>query len=103
MKKVLLQVWEEFNRKEGIRQDGCSIHIDNECRESYINKIYKNRNAGKVPNSYQKVLGEPSLVEISDILYSKVELYKNIRLRRYEMNNLLNMEEIIVLDENIPI
>lgn len=98
MNKVLLQVWEESNKKEGIRQDGCSLHIDESNRKSYIKNIYKNRNVNVVSSSYQRIVGDASYVTLSIELYNKLKKSKSIRLMRYEMNNLLDVEEIIVED-----
>lgn len=96
MNTVFLQVWEESNKLEGLRQDGCSIHIDKKSLENYIKSIYKDRKEDNLPDSYERIVGDYSEVEVSDSLYSAVVRDKTIRLRSYEMNNLLNLSEIIV-------
>lgn len=98
MNKAILQVWEESNRIEGIRQDGCSIHIDDKQRNMYVDSVYRGRKEDNLPDSYERIVGSPVEVEISDVLFKIVERDKSIRLRSYEMNNLLKMEEIIVND-----
>lgn len=98
MNKVVLQVWEESNKSEGIRQDGCSIHIDEDNRKLYVDSVYKERDEKKLPDSYERIVGLPSEVDVSESLFSIIEKQKSIRLRSYEMNNLLNMNEIIVYD-----
>lgn len=98
MNKAVLQVWEESNKIEGLRQDGCSIHIDSNELKKYIESVYKDRDENDLPDSYERVVGNPTEVEISDVLYNIVCRDKSIRLRSYEMNNLLKMEEIVVND-----
>lgn len=98
MNKAVLQVWEESNKIEGIRQDGCSIHIDDKSRNMYVDSVYRGRNDENLPDSYERIVGNPVEVEVSDTLFAFIERDKSIRLRSYEMNNLLKMEEIIVND-----
>lgn len=98
MNKAILQVWEESNKLEGIRQDGCSIHIDSNELNKYIDSVYNGRDDNNLPESYERVVGNPTEVEISDALYNIIIRDKSIRLRSYEMNNLLKMEEIVVND-----
>ena len=93
---TFLQVWEESDINRGLRQDGCSIHPTKESLDNYVNRIYKSRNK-KVPNTYTKIVGEPSRVIISDELIDA--LYRNgnvLRLESYELNNLLNLGKIIL-------
>lgn len=101
-KLVLLQVWEESDSTCGVRQDGCSMHIDKQSLDSYISEIYSSRSVGinnrKVPKIYERKVGDPTYVVVSDVLYKELEKNKSIRLKRYEMNNLLNLEEIKVID-----
>lgn len=98
MKEVFLQVWEESNKKEGVKGDGCSIHLNSEYRKSYIDSIYNDRNEYDVPISYERFIGEPILVKVSKPLYEEILKHKSLRLQSYEMNNLLNMNEIVFYD-----
>jgi hypothetical protein len=98
MNKAILQIWEESNKEFGIRQDGCSIHIDSIELNQYIDSVYRDRDGDNLPISYERVVGNPTEVEICDLLYNRLTRDKSIRLRSYEMNNLLRMEEIIVND-----
>lgn len=98
MNKVILQVWEESNKLEGIRQDGCSIHIDENNRKLFVDSVYKERDENDLPDSYERIVGVPTEVEVSDTLFNAIEREKSVRLRSYEMNNLLEMDEIIVYD-----
>ena len=52
MNKVILQFWEESERGWGVRPDGCSIHLDSNERNSYINSIYSDRGS-LVPDEYE--------------------------------------------------
>lgn len=97
MNRALLQVWEESNKKEGIRQDGCSLHIDMEHRNLYIKDVYQNRQ-DEIPISYDRIVGLPTSVIINDSLYNILLESKNIRLMRYELNNLLLTQDIISED-----
>lgn len=98
MNKVILQIWEESNKNEGIRQDGCSIHIDSSHQKKYVDSVYRGRNDENLPDSYERIVGSPVEVEVSDTLFAAIERDKSVRLRSYEMNNLLKMDEIIVND-----
>jgi len=99
MNKAILQVWEESNRNDKIYQDGCSIHIDMKHRDMFINTIYENRDCDNLPESYERIVGNPSLIVITDELLEVIEQDKSIRLRSHEMNNLLNLEEIILIND----
>jgi hypothetical protein len=96
MKKVLLQVWEESDIKQGIRQNGCSLHISEKERRYYINSIYDERDINNIPDTYEKVIGNPIWVNIEKSLYDNLKELKSIRLMRYEMDNLLEMQELII-------
>ena len=43
MNKIVLQLWEESERGWGIRPDGCSIHLDDKERSTFIDNEYSNR------------------------------------------------------------
>lgn len=86
METVLIQLWEISNH-DNIISDGCSIHIDKINRDSYINDN---------PDNVEKTVGLPTEVRLSNILYKKLKVEKNIRLSEIETNNLLGLKEIEV-------
>lgn len=95
MKKVLLQYWEESERGWGVRPDGASLHINENELKSYISSVYKDRDPKNVPHEYERHVGNPIEVEVTDSLYSLVES-KNQRLAQYQLNNLIKLEDIIL-------
>ena len=94
MNKCIIQFWEESGRIWGIRHDGCSLHIDSNELGLYLNSIYSNRQ-DDVPDEYERILGKEKSCFISDELFEKLCIDKNIRLFENEKNNLINMGEII--------
>lgn len=95
MNKVILQLWEESERGWGVRPDGCSIHIDKENRDLYVSNLYKDRD-GDVPDTYERVLGDPITAFLDDRLFDLISNDKSIRLFENELNNLIKLEEIII-------
>lgn len=95
MNKVILQVWEESERSCGIRPSGCSLHTSLLERDNYITEMYKDRTLKNVPKEYDRVIGIPIDVFISDTLFNEVKDKGSLRLMESDMNNLWNMEEII--------
>jgi len=98
MNKVYLQIWEESERGWGVRPDGCSIHLTLKDRNDYISKIYEGRTLKKIPDEYERIVGNPVEVFVSDLVYSEIIGKNTIRLMEHEMRNLLSMEEIIKND-----
>jgi hypothetical protein len=90
--KAVLQLWEESERGVGARPSGATLHIDVNSREKYIKRIYSNRD--KVPEYYEKAIGEPVDVLLKNNLLKNSDVTK---LMRHELNNLLNMNEIYVI------
>jgi hypothetical protein len=97
MKKVILQIWEE-SIGDKCRQDGCSLHIDSISRNQFVEFIYKNRKSDNIPDCYERIVGSPVEVFVTDSLFNILSKDKSIRLMTYEMNNLLMMEDIIYND-----
>ena len=60
MNKVLLQLWEESNTKEGFLSDGCSLHLNLKERDIFVSSVYKNRDNSIIPNEYDRIVGELS-------------------------------------------
>lgn len=98
MNKVVLQLWEDYERGKGIRPSGCSIHINSEERDKYISQIYKDRSIDNIPYEYENTLGEEIVAFVDDQLYKIVEKEKNVRLSENQFNNLVLMEELIIKD-----
>jgi|LauGreDrversion4_2_1035121.scaffolds.fasta_scaffold10043_2 hypothetical protein len=89
---AILQIWEE-SHSENILPDGASLHIDEKNLKSFINSVYNNR-SGEAPESYSRVVGDSSAVEISETIYNILLQKKTIKLEEYEFNNLVNLNEI---------
>jgi len=94
MKKVILQYWEESERGWGVRPDGCSIHHDIKSHGDYIKTIYEKRDCNFIPDEYDRIVGHPIEIEISESLFGQIKENGSLRLFEYEMNNLLKMKEI---------
>ena len=93
--EVLLQYWEESERGWGVRPDGCSLHINKDSYESYINSVYENR-TDIVPDEYERVIGSYINIIVSESIYNKVLENGNIRLSEVELNNIIKLKEIIL-------
>jgi hypothetical protein len=94
MKSAILQIWEESMSDDKIIPDGASLHINENDRNEYVNKVYMFRGS-KVPANYNRICGTQVEVSISELLYSKLEITKSIRLEEYEFNNLIKFKEIV--------
>ena len=96
MRKVYLQYWEESERGWGIRPDGGSLHLTIDDHKKYISDIYKDREKDtKVPDEYERVVGEPIEVMVDPALFSIIK--GSLRLLQYEMNNLIKLEELVII------
>jgi hypothetical protein len=95
--KVVLNFWEESDKKMGITQDGCSLHLTEIDRKKYIYNIYSKRK-GDIPDSYERPIGNFGYnVYITDEIYDRLLEEKNIRLSQVELKNLMAMEEIFIV------
>ena len=94
MNKCILQIWEESERGCGIRPDGCSLHLSDKEHSLYLDSIYSHR-SDVVPHEYERVVGEPVVCFVSDVVYDRVQELGSVRLLESEKNNLIKMEEII--------
>ncbi len=94
MNKCILQFWEESERGWGVRPDGCTIHLSEEVRDSYIKGIYSHRDSKIVPHEYDRPVGNSIECFISDSLYEKIDQVGSIRLLEYEKNNLVKLGEV---------
>ena len=95
MNKVILQLWEESNTKEGFLSDGCSLHLNVEERNKYISSIYSERDGNNIPNQYDRIVGEYVEVFVDDKIYYMIVSEKNVKLNEAAFQNLLKFEEII--------
>ena len=99
MNKIVLQLWEESERGWGVRPDGCSIHMDSEERERFVESVYSARRGSEVPNEYERIVGPAVEAYIDDSLYEKLKSDKSIRLAQHEMGNLVKMDDIIIRED----
>jgi hypothetical protein len=97
MKKVILQIWEESTGGQ-CRADGCSLHIDIINRNKFVDSVYNNRQEKDIPESYERIVGLPIEVFVTDDLFNLIFKDKTVRLMTHQMNNLLTMEDIIYND-----
>lgn len=96
MNKAILQIWEESSIDSNILPIGGTLHIDVKERNDYINKIYTGRDLNNVPNNYERISGSEVEVLINDSIFNILLERKTVRLEEYELNNLVNMNEIVI-------
>ena len=95
MNRVILQIWEESEREIGPRPNGCSLHTTLSERDNFLDQIYEGRTLKNIPNEYDRIVGIPIDVFVSDLLFGEVIDKGSVRLLESDMNNLLSLEEII--------
>lgn len=95
MGELVLQIWEESTLGDCIRQDGCSLHLNRELRNKYINDYYSSF-GDVVPKIYERAVGEPCDVLVDNQLFNKVREQGSIRLMQNQLSNLFDMCDIIV-------
>lgn len=64
MNEAILQIWEESTLNDCIRQDGCSIHLNSDLRNKYINSYYLDI-GDEVPENYERAIGESCYVIVN--------------------------------------
>lgn len=94
MNRVILQFWEESNIKGEFLSDGCSLHLSLNERNSYIAAIYSSRGS-EIPDTYDRILGDPVEVFVTDKLYELILSDKSIKIPESALHNLLKLEDII--------
>lgn len=95
--KAYLQYWEESERGWGVRPDGCSIHLDLKSHTIYVDEVYRDRTFHHhVPDEYDRIVGNPIEVDLSEKLYADLLEKKSLRLSEVETNNLIKFNEIIL-------
>lgn len=98
MNDVVLQIWEESDIEQGITQDGCSLHIDMNHRNKYIDSYYSSIVSDKTPEKYERAVGRPVEVFVTEKLLNIVKSEGSVRLMQNELSNLIDLYDIIILD-----
>ena len=101
MNKVILQLWEESNTKEGFLSDGCSLHINLKERDIFVTSVYKGRDISLIPNQYDRIVGDWIEAFVEDKLYNMILNDKSVKLPENSFQNLLKFEEIIFNTDTI--
>jgi hypothetical protein len=102
MKNIILQLWEEFDINSGIIPDGCSLHLDMKSRDIYIKSFNEKNNLSEnstVPPVYEKPIGNPVEVEVSDDLFELLNSEGCQRIMQHSLNNLINLGNILLEDD----
>ncbi len=94
MSELILQIWEESTLGDVI-QDGCSLHLNEESRKRYINDYYSTV-GNDIPNIYERAVGDPTEVIVSEALYDITKESGSVRLMQNELNNLFSIGDIIL-------
>lgn len=95
MKKAILQLWEESEKDLGVIEGGCSLHLSQEGLREFITSFYSERSEDdNIPQLYEKTLGAPNKVIVSEAIYNMVLERGSVRLAQNELNNLLELGEI---------
>lgn len=96
MNKVLLQIWEESQIVDGCCSDGCSLHLSEQDLINFNSVLHSSRDL-LVSDTFERVIGLPIEVCVTNKIYQILQSQKNVRLQQHEMNNLLSLKEITVL------
>ena len=96
MNKAILQIWEESSIDNNILPVGGTLHIDIKERNKYVNKMYEGRDLNQIPNNYERISGSETEVLINDSIFNILLERKTVVLEEYELNNLVNMNEIMI-------
>lgn len=94
MNKVILQLWEQSEKKEDITPVGCSLHIDYESHIEYMGRYFGNLK-DKVPFRYIRPVSKPIEVEVTDMLYTVVMADRSVIIHQHELNNLVQLKDIL--------
>jgi hypothetical protein len=94
MSELILQIWEESTLGDVI-QDGCSLHLNEESRKRYINDYYSTI-GNDIPKIYERAVGDPTEVIVSEALYDITKESGSVRLMQNELNNLFSIGDIIL-------
>lgn len=87
MNIALIQLWEVIFEDKTIQSDGCSLHLSEETNKDYLQRsLFSNS---------ERPVGLTTEVEVSEKIFSNLQIFNTIRLSEVEMNNLLNLKDII--------
>lgn len=85
MEKIIVQLWETLN--EGvINSDGCSLHIDVDNRNKYLQEN---------KNNIERPVGIYSEIDVNLAIYGLISEKRSVRLSEVEFNNLIGLKDII--------
>lgn len=94
---ALLQLWEHSSKSNGSIPDGCTLHINDENRQNFIENVFKKRGR-KTPNRYERPIGTYIDVEITDDIY-KILLEKgSVKIKQFEFRNLIDLNDIVIYE-----
>lgn len=68
---VLAQQWIESERGWGVRPDGYSLHIDDDCRRAFIKKYWDGM-PNATPAVFSAPYGDPELIPVTEEVYNTV-------------------------------
>ncbi len=94
---ALLQLWQHSTRDKGSVPDGCSLHINNEDRNVFIENTFKKRNK-KTPKKYIRPVGNYIEVELNENIYKILYEKGSIKIKQNEFRNLIALEDIIIYE-----
>lgn len=84
-KKLWAVEWEESEQGWGVRPDGFSFHRSPENANQYVQDIYS-KYPYKVPSDYSRACSNPTLIEVSDELYTRVMQSTQLGVRLWKNN-----------------
>jgi hypothetical protein len=96
MNRIILQIWEQSNLKEGFLSDGCSLHISQSERDRYVSEVYKGRDKSNIPSEYDRVVGDGVVAFVNDEIYNIIESDLSVKLKEPALQNLLKFNDIIL-------
>ena len=99
MNRVIFQFWENSIDGFDVISDGCSLHVDLDERNRWIENAYSGRDFNNIPDEYDRIVGGDLIAFIEDDLFKKVQNFKTVRLSQNQLNNLILMDEIILKED----
>lgn len=99
MNRVIFQFWENSIDGFDVISDGCSLHVDLDERNRWIENAYSGRDFNNIPDEYDRIVGGVLVAFIEDDLFKKVQNFKTVRLSQNQLNNLISMDEMILKED----
>jgi hypothetical protein len=93
---ALLQLW-EHSSKEGSMPDGCTLHINDENRQDFIENVFKRRTR-KTPKRYIRPIGSYIDVELTNDIYKILIDKGSIKIKQFEFRNLIDLKDIVIYE-----